>query len=238
MEVLGIIPARGGSKRVPGKNIRPLAGKPLIAYTIEASLSAGSINRLIVSTDDNEIANISKQHGAEVPFLRPSELADDATPDQPVFVHTLQWLKDNDNYEPDAIVHLRPTTPLKSPQTIDNVVQKMIDTNADVVRTMTLVEGVHHPYWMYSISDEGRAVPFVKDIEVSKYYQRQLLPEVYRINGVVDAIKTHVVLEGNVLDSQNMAVVTVSGPEAIDIDTESDFMMCEYLLKSGIDLTG
>ncbi len=230
MNVLGIIPARRDSKRVPGKNIRLLAGKPLIVYTIEAALKANSINRLIVSTDDREIADIAKQYGAEVPFLRPSELAEDNVPDQPVFVHALQWLKEHNSYEPDAIMHLRPTTPFKKPQTIDNVVQKMINVNADVVRTMTRVEGVHHPYWMYSLSESGRAFPFTNDIKVSKYYQSQLLPEAYRINSVADAIKTRVLFEGNILDNQNMAVVTVSGAEAIDIDTEFDFKMCECMI--------
>ena len=230
MEVLGIIPARGGSKRVPGKNIRLLEGRPLIAYTIEAALKADSLNRVIVSTDDREIAEISKQWGAEVPFLRPSELAGDDVPDQPVFLHVLQRLKENEGYEPDAIVHLRPTTPFKRPETIDKVVKKMLDTGADVVRTMTPVEGVHHPYWMYIVSDSGLAVPFMKDLKVSDYFQSQLLPEVYRINGVVDAIGTRVVLKGSILDCPNMAIVAVSGTETLDIDTEADFRLCEHLL--------
>jgi CMP-N-acetylneuraminic acid synthetase len=230
MNVLGIIPARGDSKRVPGKNIRLLAGKPLIVYTIEAALKANSIDRLIVSTDDREIADISKQYGAEVPFLRPSELAEDTVPDQPVFVHTLQWLKEHESYEPDTIMHLRPTTPFKKPQTIDNVAQKMIDTHADVVRTMTRVEGVHHPYWMYRLSDDKHAVPFMDDIKISDFFQRQLLPPVYRINGVVDAIKTNVIYDGNILDNTNMKAVVISEKESIDIDTEFDFKMCEHVI--------
>ncbi len=230
MEVLGIIPARGGSKRVPGKNIRPLAGKPLIAYTIEVALKSNSINRLIVSTDDMEIAEIAKQHGAEVPFLRPSELAGDTTPDQPVFLHALRWLKEHENYEPDAVLNLRPTTPFKTPDLINEVVQTMVDTQAEIVRTMRLVNGVHHPYWMYRLSDDKHAVPFMDDIKISDFYQRQLLPPVYRINGVVDAMKTNVIYDGNILDNTNMRAVVISEKESIDIDTEFDFKMCEYVI--------
>lgn len=236
MKTLGIIPARGSSKRVPKKNIRLLAGKPLIAYTIEAALQSTHIERLIVSTDDKEIAEISKKYGAEVPFLRPAYLAEDTTPDQPVFQHALEWLKEHDNYEPEIILNLRPTTPFKTPKIINRVIQTMIDTQTDIVRTMTPVEGVHHPYWMYRLSEDGRAVPFVEDIKISKYYQSQLLPPVYRINGVIDAMKILVVQEGNILDDRNMVGVIISDLEAMDIDTEFDFLMCEFIVNSKISI--
>lgn len=231
MKVLGIIPARGGSRRVPRKNIRLLAGKPLIVYTIEAALHSTSIERLVVSTDDEEIAEVARKWGAEVPFLRPAELAKSDTPDQPVFLHVLEWLKDNDDYEPEIVVNLRPTTPFKTPQIIDRVVKKIRDTGADIVRTMTLVEGVHHPYWMYRLSEDGSAELISGDIKLSKYYQRQLLPPVYRINGVVDAMKTHIIYKENILDNQNMKGVIISEKESMDVDTEFDFMLCEYILN-------
>ncbi len=125
MKVLGIIPARGGSKGVPGKNTRLLAGKPLISYTIEAALKSKFIDRLIVSTDDEEIAKVAEKYGAEFPFLRPANLAQDDTPDQPVFQHAIKILKIQDDYEPDIVLNLRPTTPLKTSHTIDKVVEKM-----------------------------------------------------------------------------------------------------------------
>ncbi len=234
MKVLGIIPARGGSKRIPRKNIKILAGKPLIAYTIETAIKSKNIDRLIVSTDDEEIAEISKKYGAEVPFMRPSNLAEDTTPDQPVFLHALNWLKKYENYEPEIILNLRPTSPLKTLQTIDKVIQEMIDTNVDIVRTMSPVEGVHHPYWMYGLSEGGQAIPFIDDVDVSKYYQRQLLPPVYRINGVVDALKTKLVYEGNILNNNNMIGIIISEKESIDIDTEFDLMMCEFIVNSKI----
>lgn len=231
-KVLGIIPARGGSRRVPGKNIRLLAGKPLIAYTIEAAQQSTQLERLLVSTDDSKIAEVAQRYGAEVPFIRPAHLAEDTTPDQPVFLHALEWLKENNNYKPEIVVNLRPTTPFKSPEIIDRVVQKLRDTNSDIVRTMTKVEGVHHPYWMYRLSEDGSAELFSGDIKLSEYYQRQLLPPVYRINGVVDAMKAHIIYKGSILDSPNMKGLIISKKESIDIDTEFDFMLCECILNS------
>ena len=131
---------------------------------------------------------------------------------------------------PDLVLNLRPTTPFKTPQVIEEVVKRIVETGADMVRTMSLVTGVHHPYWMYRISKEGRAESFVERISVSQYYQSQLLPPVYRINGVVDAIKTRVVYEGDFLDSPNMAAVIVPEEISVDTDTELDFNLCESLL--------
>jgi len=147
-------------------------------------------------------------------------------------LHALEWLKENNDYKPEIVVTLRPTTPFKTPQIIDRVVQRIIDTDADIVRTMTLVEGVHHPYWMYRLSEDGSAELFLGDIKLSQYYQRQLLPPVYRINGVVDAIKTHVIYEDNILDNQNMKGLIISEKESMDVDTEFDFMLCECILNS------
>ncbi len=233
MRALGIIPARGASKRVPRKNARLLGGKPLICYTIQAALQSTSIERLIVSTDDIEIARIAQECGAEVPFLRPAYLAKDTIPDQSVFLHTLVWLQERETYEPEIVLNLRPTTPFKSSRTIERVIHTMMKTNADIVRTMTLVEGVNHPYWMYKLSDTGQASPFLGDVNISEYYQRQLLPPVYRINGVVDAIKPHIIYGGNMLINENMMGVVISELESIDIDTEFDFLFCEFIVASG-----
>jgi CMP-N-acetylneuraminic acid synthetase len=235
MKVLGIIPARGKSKRVPRKNIRPFAGKPLIAYTIENSLQSTRISRLIVSTDSTEIAETARRYGADVPFVRPSSLAEDTTPDQPVFRHALEWLKEHEDYEPDIVLNLRPTTPFKTPQIIEKVIQRIVDTGADIVRTVTRIEGVHHPYWMYELSEEGYASPFVDHIDVAQYYQRQLLPDVYRINGVVDAMRTQVIHNGDILSTRNMVGVVIAPEDSIDIDNEFDFKVCELLMHSRMD---
>ena len=233
MSVLGIIPARGGSKRIPRKNIRLLAGKPLINYTIEAAMAAKCLDRLIVSTDDDEIAEIAKKCGAEVPFIRPAELAGDKTADQPVFRHALEKLKELSDYEPEIVLNLRPTTPLKTPETIDRVITTILDTKADIVRTMSPVTGVHHPYWMYKLSGDDQAIPFLDDIRMSEYFQRQLLPPVYRINCAADAMKSRLIYEGNIFgDDSDMRIVVTTEEESIDIDTEFDFKLCEYVLNS------
>jgi len=231
LKVLGIIPARGGSRRVPKKNIRLLAGKPLISYTIKAALGSKLINRLIVSTDDEEIARVAEKYNAEIPFLRPASLAQDDTPDQPVFKHALQKLNEMDGFIPEIVLNLRPTTPLKTPEIIDRVIQKMVETQADIVRTMTLVEGVHHPYWMYSLSPEYKAATFVDGIDVKDYYQSQLLPKVYRINGVVDGFSLKTITSGYMLGNENMFGVVISNKESIDIDTEFDFLHAELIIN-------
>src|SRR5687768_7038153 len=136
-EVLAIIPARGGSKSIPGKNIKPLAGYPLIAYSITAGLQAKTVTRVIVSTDDEEIAAIARYWGAEVPFLRPAALAQDDTPDLPVFQHALRILEKEEGYKPGIIVQLRPTSPFRKLSHIEDAVQLLAQrVDADAVRTV------------------------------------------------------------------------------------------------------
>jgi len=231
IEVLGLIPARGGSKRVPRKNIRNLAGKPLIAYTIEAALASNKIGRVVVSTDDLEIANIAKDCGAEVPFIRPAELASDKISDQSVLLHAIKTLKQQENYNPDIVLNLRPTSPFKTVQIIDDVIDMSISSNAEITRTMTKVEGVYHPYWMYKLDEQKKAFPFVDNMDINNYYQSQLLPPVYRLNGVVDAIKVSKILSGNIL-SGDISTVIIEENESLDIDTEEDFRFCEYLISN------
>ena len=168
MIILAIIPARGGSKGVPRKNIRPLGGKPLIAHTIEVALKTKEIGRVIVSTDDEEIRMVALGYGAEVPFLRPKELAQDDTPDRHYLVHALDWLRVNEHYIPDVVLLLRPTSPFRRVEHIERVLVMMKTMKADSIRTVTLVEGTQHPYWMYHLDDAGRARPFIEGIEIEK----------------------------------------------------------------------
>src|SRR5512143_3661116 len=137
-EVLALIPARGGSKGIPRKNIRPFAGHPLIAYSIAAGRQANSVTRVIVTTDDEEIAQVARSYGAETPFLRPVDLAQDQTLDLPVFQHALKWLAQNEGYYPQALVHLRPTTPIRPPDLVDRSVALLLaHPEADSVRGIT-----------------------------------------------------------------------------------------------------
>jgi CMP-N,N'-diacetyllegionaminic acid synthase len=232
--IIGIIPARGGSKTVSKKNIKLLAGKPLIAYTIEAALASQIINRVIVSTDDVEIMEVAKKAGAEVPFCRPGHLAQDETSDRPVIKHVLEWLSDHEGFQPDGVAYLRPTSPFKTSQIIDNCNKFLMTTGADSVRTVTSVEGVHHPYWMFTQDEVHRMHPLIPAVSIEKYYQRQLLPPVYRLNGVVDVVQSHVLLGDGGMYGKDQRMFEIPESASFDIDTELDFLICEQIIKKRI----
>lgn len=228
LKVVAIIPARGGSKDIPRKNIVKMLGKPLIAYTIDVAKDADCLSRIIVSTDDEEIRKISLEYGAEVPFLRPKELAEDHVPDKPVFVHALKWLEENEDYRPDIVLNLRPTSPLRLVEDIENVIEKMIISCCDSVRTICQVE--HHPYWMKKL-EEDRATPFLEGKDERIYYQRQLLPPVFRINGSVDAMRRDIILNHDFLYGDDMRAVVMPLERSYDVDTPMDLKIIEILLK-------
>ncbi len=230
---LGIIPARGGSKRVPGKNARLLEDKPLLAYTIESALDADSLARVVVSTDDASIRKLALSLGAEAPFLRPAEIAEDQTPDFPVLQHALRHYR-NEGITFDYIAHLRPTTPFRRAKTIDAAFEKLTQGHFAVVRTVTKAEGVHHPYWSYKGGADGKISAFVDGIRISDYYQRQLLPPAYRINGVVDVMRADVLENGSLFDHPNMGCLELSDFESMDIDTEFDFAICSAMMRYGM----
>jgi len=224
---LAIVPARGNSKTVRQKNIRLLGGRPLIAWTIEAARKCRSIDRLIVSTDDPQIAKIARECGAEVPFLRPAELAADDTSDFPVCEHALKWLADNEQLEFDIVVWLRPTCPLRRPEDIDAVVAKMAESGADCVRSVTRV--AHHPYWMKRLVGD-RLEPFLEGKDEVSYYQRQLLPDLYRINGAVDAVTVGNVMANNRFLAGDMRAHVMPARFSVDIDSVEDFEIVEILM--------
>lgn len=200
----------------------------MIAWTIETSLKCKYIDRVIVSTDDAEIADISKKYGAEPPFMRPENISQDNTPDFPVYKHALMHLADNENYHPDIVFWLRPTCPLRRLEDVESAVHKLIETGSDCVRSVTHVK--HHPYWMKYLEDD-RLIPFLEGKDEKKYYQHQLLPDLYYLNGVVD-----VVLAKNVQTQQQLfcgdirAIVTPS-EFSIDIDSNSDFALADAVLE-------
>jgi len=213
---LGLIPARGGSKSVPRKNVRELAGKPLIAWTVEAAL-ASALDRVVVSTDDEEIAEVARAAGAEVPFLRPVELARDDTTDLPVYRHALAAL----GSEPVAVAWLRPTAPLRAVADIDAAVELLLETGADAVRSVCRAE--HSPYWMGRL-DDGRFVPLLDAIPD----RRQLLPDVYRLNGAVDVARCSSVRD--VLFGGDVRAYVMPLERSADIDSELDLAVAELLL--------
>lgn len=231
MSIIGLIPARGGSKGIPQKNIKKLAGKPLIAYTIEAALSTCLLDRVVVSTDNSEIATIAKAYEAEVPFMRPMGIALDDTPDRPVMRHFIDWYKAEEGNNLEILVYLRPTTPFKTGDLIDHCIQKFItDDNLSSIRTITKVEGVSHPYWMHRI-DHNHLVPFVGGLAKTKYFQRQTLPPCYRVNGVVDILTPQNILNSEAIYGQDIGYIEIDENLAIDIDTALDFEFCEFLME-------
>jgi CMP-N-acetylneuraminic acid synthetase len=197
-KILALIPARGGSKGIPRKNIMMLAGKPLIAYSILQGKESKLINRVIVTTDDDEIAAVSKEWGADVPFMRPAEFAGDLSPDIDAFRHALTWLKDNEGYEPDVVVHLRPPGPVRKVELIDKAIQLLLDhPEADAVRSVARARQT--PYKMWQITPDGDLKPLlrVEGMTDCQSVPRQMLPTAYWQNGYVDVLRPRAVLEKN-----------------------------------------
>jgi len=226
LEVLGIIPARFNSKGVSNKNIRKLNNKPLIAYTIEAGLEAERQTRLIVSTDSEEIASVARTYGAEVPFLRPAELAEDDISMVSVLHHAIKFLDSSENYKADIIITLQPTSPLRKAYHIDEAVEKLIDTDADSVVSLCEVE--YSPYWMKKI-ENGKVSNFMQGSE--KYTRRQDLPELYRLNGAIFVTRYEVLMKENRILGNDTRAIIMSQEDSIDIDTELDFKLAELILR-------
>src|SRR5512136_1174120 len=195
-EVLALIPARGGSKSIPRKNIRSFAGHPLTAYSIAAGLQAETVTRVIVSTDDEQIAAVARQYGAETPFLRPAELAQDNTTDLPVFEHALGWLAEHESYRPEVVVQLRPTSPIRPPDCVDNAVRLLLDhPEADSVRGV--VPSGQNPYKMWVVEPGSNVMqPMLQVQGMPEPYNapRQQLPVTYWQTGHIDAIRPETIL--------------------------------------------
>jgi YrbI family 3-deoxy-D-manno-octulosonate 8-phosphate phosphatase len=234
-EVLALIPARGGSKGIPRKNIRSFAGYPLIAYSIAAGLQAQSVTRVLVSTDDEEIAEVARQYGAETPFLRPAELAGDRTLDLPVFQHALQWLAEHEGYTPAAVVHLRPTTPMRPPDLVERAVRTLLENpQADSVRGLTPAH--QNPFKMWLMDDEKRPIrPLLTVPGVEEPYNapRQVLPQAWAHTGLIDVIRPVTMLDKGSMSGTTILPVTFDPGYDIDLDTPEDWRRAEERLARG-----
>jgi CMP-N-acetylneuraminic acid synthetase len=234
-QVLAVVPARGGSKSIPRKNLLGLAGHPLIAYSIAAGLAARTVTRLLVSTDDEEIAEAARRYGAEVPFLRPDELAQDDTPDLPVFQHTLTWLAAQEGYRPEIVVQLRPTSPFRRVAHIDAAVELLVgNPAADAVRTVCVP--FQNPFKMWRLGPDGFMQPLGRELGLSgEPYNlpRQALPEVYWQTGYVDAARPAVILKQNSMTGRRILPLVIDPGEWVDIDSPDDWRRAERLLESG-----
>ena len=217
MQVLALITARGGSKGLPRKNVHPFLGLPLMVWSIKAAQAARSVTRVMVTTDDAEIASIAAEHGVDVPFIRPPELAQDLTPDLPVFQHALHWLDDRQGYRPDLVVHLRPTSPLRPRGLIDEGVRLLVaDQHADSVRSVCIPQ--NNPFKMWRI-EAGRLAPLVASgLPEQHNLPRQVLPTVYWQIGALDITRPRILLgKGSMTGDVILPIVMETG-HAVDID--------------------
>ena len=228
-----MIMARGGSKSIPKKNIKLLGGKPLIAHTIEKARAARYIDRLILSTDDNEIAQVARQYDCEVPFVRPAELAQDDTPDHPVVVHALEWLRDNENWRPDFIVHLRPTHPFRKTADIDKAVEMLAaDKDADAV--WTVAKPPVTPYKMFQASEKFLKPTLTIAGEKETFnWPRQKLPAAYNHYGQVDVARYQTIMGKKSMCGENILPLFLEG-EIFDMDSPLDWEFAEFLISKGL----
>ena len=232
-DVLAIVPARGGSKSIPRKNIRPFAGHPLLAYSVAAARQASCVTRVVVSTDDEEIAAVGRAYGAEVPFLRPVELAQDQTQDLPVFQHALRWLDETEGYRPQVVVQLRPTSPVRPVDLVDRAVAMLLDhAEADSVRGV--VPSGQNPYKMWRREpSSGRLTPLLPDIAGEPYNMpRQELPPTFWQTGHVDAIRPRAILEQHSMSGRVILGLLIDSSFTVDIDTLRDWERAEWQLSN------
>lgn len=231
-KIMALIPARSGSKSVPQKNIIPLHGHPLMAYSIAAAKLSKYINRIIVSTDSEEFAKIARFYGAETPFLRPKEYATDEAADKPYYKHALDWLEENEGYVPDFVVNLRPVTPARNPAIIDEgILAAAQDERATALRSC---QASKHPgYKIFRLRD-GKYANFLGAEDFGKdeeYYDqcRQFLPSTYLGNGYVDVLFPKTIKETGMTHGKN--IIAFITKEVADIDYKEDVFFAESILK-------
>jgi CMP-N-acetylneuraminic acid synthetase len=234
--VLCIVPARSGSKGVPNKNIRPLLGKPLMGWTIEAARRATQVTRVICSTDSAEYAEIARQYGAETPFLRPAELARDTTVDIEVLTHAVSWLAEHEQYRPDIIIRLQPTNPTFPSELIDRGVEALLNRpDADSSRAVTL--SPKHPFKMWRLNDGASTIaPFfpksVSGFDEPFNMGRQQLPKAYVQVGALDVLRHETLMGDRSMAGKIVVPVIVENElQTIDVDSELDFLVAEQALK-------
>ena len=238
-EILAIIPARGGSKGIPRKNIRNFSGYPLIAWSIAAGLKSELVTRVIVSTDDAEIAAVAREWGAETPFLRPAEFAADQTTDLPVFEHALRWLRENEDYQPDIVIQLRPTSPIRSQSCVDDAIKILLQNpEADSVRGVVPAGQNPHKMWRLSTRETGpmqNLLP-VDGIEEPYNAPRQILPPIFWQTGHIDAIRPAAILNGS-MSGNKIYPLLIDPKFTVDLDNLNDWMRAEWLVSfSGLDM--
>ncbi|ABR56003.1 acylneuraminate cytidylyltransferase [Methanococcus aeolicus Nankai-3] len=225
-KILALIPARGGSKGLPRKNIKPLLGKPLIAWTIEQAKNSKYVDKVVVSTDDEEIAEISRKYGAEVPFLRPKELARDDSPTIDTIMHATNWFEERGEIF-DIIVLLQPTSPLKTTEDIDNAIELFLN-NKNALSLVSVKENEHPPFWSFKIEND-----YIKPLFGNEYInkRRQELPKCHIPNGAIFISYIKVLKEYRTFYTPKTISYIMPPERSVDIDNEFDFLLAEFILK-------
>lgn len=224
-KVIALIPARGGSKGVPGKNIRPLHGKPLIGWAIEQARNSKFVDEVIVSTDDDKISDVARHFGARVPFVRPQELATDSATGIDVVFHALDWLEENGQL-PDIVVLLQPTSPFRNGEDIDAALEMLQKKGGKA--SVAVCETEHSPCWSNTLPADGCMKDFVKSEYLNK--NRQELPVNYRINGSMYIAYCDYLREHNGWYGSQTYAYVMPHDRSIDIDTEMDFQIAEFFM--------
>jgi CMP-N,N'-diacetyllegionaminic acid synthase len=232
--VLGVVTARAGSKGIPGKNTRRLAGKPLIAYTIEAALASGAFDRLILSSDDEEAARIARDFGVDVPFMRPAALCADDTPHLPVMQHAVAWMRERQHYRPDWVMILMPTSPLRRPEHIVESVALALRSGADAVVSVDEMPPHFHPMRAVTVDEDGWARLLVGDRPIRRRpVRRQDMPKAWVFNGAVYLFKASLLEEPEPsLYGDRVAAYAMAPPFGHNIDDESDWTEAERIMSS------
>ena len=230
--IIGLITARGGSKSIPRKNVKLLAGQPLIAWSIESALRSRGLSRLIVSTDDEEIAKVSKKFGAEIPCLRPKELAQDDTLSLPVLQHMVRYLREKENYEPFAVILLQPTSPLRTEKHIDEAIELFQkDSQADSLVSVATVPHNFQPQKLMKLSDKY-LIPYLEG-EGTEILTRKGLPKLFARNGPAILIsKTNLIIEQETLYGEKILPYLMPMNQSFDIDDMEDWKIIESIMKN------
>ena len=229
MNVIALICARGGSKGLPGKNIRPLGGVPLIAWSIRQAKAVPRISRIIVSTDSEEIAAVARDAEAEVPFMRPAELAQDKSPERAVWRHALEYLKVTEGSYPDVLIVVPATAPLRLPEDLERCLDEFEKGGADTV--ITVAEAHRNPYFNMVKARADGCVELVIPPAEGTLTRRQDAPDVYDMTTVAYVTHPEFVMQADNIFAGRVRAVQIPAERAVDIDTLMDFRMAEYLLQ-------
>ena len=232
MSVLVIIPARGGSRRIPGKNIKEMCGKPLIAWSIEAAKKSKKVDKVIVSTDDKEIAEVAKNYGAEVPFMRPAHLANDTIGLEPVMIHAIEWLKENQNYNPDIVVLFPLTNPLKITKHLDEAIDLLEKTSADSVVAVSEALGNNNPHWILKQDEKGNVCLSTGESLKNIITRSQDLPKHYSRNDILYVLRSKNLYENpSNIYGNKVKLLVMEEIYYTDINTYEDWEITSNKLK-------